>query len=76
LSPRRNIYLVPGGDFFYVAEPFDKAEYALVDMQKEHERTATEAAISAGGWCVLDSQAEYLLLKKQAQARGERCAAS
>ncbi len=73
LEPRRDIYLVPGGDFFYVAEPFAKAEYALVDLKKEHERAATEEAISAGGWCVLDSQAEYLLLKKQAQARGERC---
>ncbi len=73
ISPRRDIYLVPGGDFFYVADPFGKAEYALVDMQKEHERTATEAAIGSGGWCVVDSKANYLLLRKQTGAQGERC---
>lgn len=73
ISPRRDIYLVPGGDFFYVADPFAKAEYALVDMQKEHERTATEAALNSGGWCVVDAKADYLLLKKQVGAQGERC---
>ena len=73
LPPRRQIFLVPGGDFYYVADPFARAEYALVDLTKPLEREATEAAIARGGWCVLDTQADYLLIKKQPQARGESC---
>ena len=78
LSPRRQIFLVPGGDFYYVAEPFGKAQYALVDMTREPERTATQAAISKGGWCVLDRRTDsrsydYLLIKKQPLAHGEAC---
>lgn len=74
LAPRRKIFLVPGGDFFYVAEPFRDAQYALVDLTKEGERKETEAAIAEGGWCVQDKQADYVLLKQQPQAKGESCA--
>lgn len=78
LPARREIFLVPGGDFFYVAEPFAKAEYALTDIQPDaedsRERDATLAAIQAGGWCVVDQRAEYVLLRRQPQAQGERCA--
>jgi uncharacterized membrane protein len=78
LPARRAIYLVPGGDFFYVADPFAKAEYALTDIQPDaedpRERDATLAAIEGGGWCRVDQRAEYVLLKKQAGAHGEQCA--
>lgn len=74
LEPRRELFLVPGGDFYYVADPFGKAQYAIVDMKNKGERAATETAMNNGGWCVVDSKAEYLLLKKQTGAGGERCA--
>lgn len=78
LPTRRKIFLVPGGDFFYVADPFAEAEYALTDIQPDpedsRERDATLAAIEGGGWCVVDQRADYVLLKRQPEAQGERCA--
>ena len=77
LAPRRKLFLVPGGDFFYVAQPFAQADYALTnlepDAEDEGERDTTLAAISAGGWCVVDQRAKYVLLKRQPTAHGERC---
>jgi uncharacterized membrane protein len=74
LAPRQKILLVPGDVFYYAKDPFAQAEYALVDIHRnDDERKATEQAIARGGWCTLDTQADYLLLKKQSQAHGERC---
>jgi len=55
LEPRRGLFLVPGDAFHYVAEPFSKAEYAIVDLDWADERADTLAAIRAGGWCVVAS---------------------
>lgn len=74
LDPRRGIFLVPGGDFYYVADPFGKAEYAVLDLKNAQERSASQQAIERGGWCIVDEQAEYRLMRRQAGARGERCA--
>lgn len=76
---RRQIWLVPGDQFYYAAHPFAEAAYALIDMQpqadgsKTPEILDTEKAIAAGGWCQLDLRANYLLLKRQAGAHGEAC---
>lgn len=55
LAPRRQLFLVPGDEFFYVAQPFAKAQYAVVDLDQADERTETQAAIAGGGWCLFDA---------------------
>ncbi len=55
LDPRRGLFLVPGDAFHYVAEPFRKAEYAIVDLDYAEERAAALAALESGGWCVVAS---------------------
>lgn len=53
LEPRRGLFLVPGDAFHYVAEPFGKAEYAIVDLDWADERADALTAVEAGGWCVV-----------------------
>lgn len=100
VAPRREIFLLPGDDFHYVAEPLAKADYALVDLDVEGERDELTQAIAAGGWCIVDSSRDesavrtitdalrlqaadaygidratpdYLLLRREPAAQGERC---
>jgi uncharacterized membrane protein len=73
VAPRRELYLLPSNDPFYVEEPLKRAQYALVDWNNPPERREVEAAMEQGGWCLVAEEARYRLLKQQPGARGERC---
>lgn len=55
VAPRREIFLVPGDEFHYVARPFDKADYALIDLDRADERAEAAAAVATGGWCLAET---------------------
>lgn len=65
---RRDIFLVPGGDFHYAGHPEERADYILLDLQSE--RGAEEAALMATlrarpEWRVVAEQDGYVLLARQ-----------
>ncbi len=65
---RRDIFLIPGGDFHYAERPEERAEYILLDL--ESERGAEEAALMAellagSEWRVEAEREGYVLLARQ-----------
>jgi hypothetical protein len=62
---RRDIFLVPGGDFYYAAHPEDRADYILLDLQSEHgddEAALLETLRGRPEWSVVDEREGYVLL--------------
>ncbi len=65
---RRDLFLVPGGDFHYAEHPEERADYILLDLQSEHgdqERTLLETLRQRPEWQVLAEQDGYVLLARQ-----------
>ncbi len=65
---RRDIFLVPGGDFYYAAHPEERADYILLDLQSE--RGAEEAALletlrGRPDWRVVEERDGYVLLSRR-----------
>ncbi len=71
VAPREGLYLVPGDVFHYVADPFGKAQYAVLDLHQADERAAWLAAQT--NWCVQDQQIDYVLAQRRAGAHGAHC---
>jgi len=68
LPMRRDIFLVPGGDFHYAEHPEERAEYILLDLQSERgeeERALLEALRAQPTWEVLAEQDGYVLLRRR-----------
>jgi hypothetical protein len=66
---RRDIFLVPGGDFYYAAHPEDRADYILLDLQSERgadEARLLETLRGRPEWRVVAEQEGYVLLAREA----------
>ncbi|MBN1483421.1 MAG: DUF2079 domain-containing protein [Chloroflexia bacterium] len=64
---RRDIFLLPGGDFHYAYKPEERADYILLDLQSERgaEEAALLAQLLAGpDWRVEARQDDYVLLAR------------
>ncbi len=65
---RRDIYLVPGGDFYYAEHPEERADYILLDLQSERgseEKALLEKLRASPDWQVLAEQDDYVLLRRR-----------
>lgn len=65
---RRDLFLVPGGDFYYAEHPAERADYVLLDLQSE--RGAEEVALmnrllEQPAWQVKAWRDGYILLVRQ-----------
>jgi uncharacterized membrane protein len=70
---RRDIFLVPGGDFHYAAHPEERADYVLLDLQGEYavsETALLEDLLNRPDWRLEAQQDGYaLLVREKASAR-------
>ena len=67
---RRDIFLVPGGDFHYAAHPEERADYVLLDLQGERavsETALLEELVQRPDWRIEAQQDGYVLLVRQAE---------
>lgn len=67
---RRDIFLVPGGDFYYAAHPEERADYILLDLQSERgeeEAALLEVLRGRPEWRVLEERDGYVLLARGAE---------
>jgi hypothetical protein len=65
---RRDIFLVPGGDFYYAAHPEDRADHILLDLESgraEDEAALLEDLRRQPEWLVLEEKDGYVLLKRE-----------
>lgn len=70
LPMRRDIFLVPGGDFYYVAHPEERVDYIVLDLKSD--RGDAEVALMAQllqqqqpDWRIEIQQDDYVLLVRQ-----------
>lgn len=65
---RQDIFLVPGGDFYYAAHPEERADYVLLDLQSgrgEDEAALLEKLRADARWRVVEEKEGYVLLKRE-----------
>lgn len=65
---RRDIFLLPGGDFYYAFFPEGRADFLLLDLQSERgeeEAALMERVLQQGDWRVDAEQDGYVLLARQ-----------
>ncbi|GAC1643323.1 MAG: hypothetical protein NVS4B8_13220 [Herpetosiphon sp.] len=72
VAPRQGLFLVPGNDFHYAADPFGRADYALLDLGKTDVRA--DYMMVVANWCVVDQRSEIILARRQPNGNGARCA--
>ncbi len=74
LPMRRDIFLVPGGDFHYAEHPEERADYIVLDLQGDRgdaERALMEQLLQRPDWRVEVQQDDYVLLVRQQVAPGD-----
>lgn len=68
LPMRRDIFLVPGGDFYYVAHPEERVDYIVLDLKSDRgdaEAALMERLSQQLDWHIEVQEDDYVLLVRQ-----------